>query len=348
MRLSHRRMFEPKYTITSTLLANIKRIAEIVASLNERRFPRVVLFEMERVAREISAHASTSIEGNPLPLTDIKRILKQVPHRVRDSEREVLNYNEALLWLKKHSDFEVAVVDLQTLLDTHRLVTKELLPDFSSGVLRTAPVFVNDPQIRQTVFWPPDHADVPRLIENLLEFSNAKKEEIDPLILAGIFHKQFVLIHPFMDGNGRTVRLLTTSLLAALGVDIFRLFSFERYYNANVTKYFAKVGERGSYYDLTVDFTPWLEYFTDGVLDELIRVKELLEKRMKDPSSGMKDHHRIILAYLREHPSINDMIYATLVDRAKATRALDFRFLLDQKLIERQGRGRATYYTLKT
>lgn len=56
----------------------------------------------------------------------------------------------------------------------------------------------------------------------------------------------------------------------------------------------------------------------------------------------------IILKYLRQHPSINDAIYATLVDRAKPTRALDLRYLLDQKLIERHGQGRATYYIAKS
>ncbi len=115
-----------------------------------------------------------------------------------------------------------------------------------------------------------------------------------------------------------------------------------------MTKYFATVGERGSYYDLKVDFTQWLEYFTDGVLDELLRVKDLLEKTVESPASGLKEHHRVILEYLREHPSINDMIYANLTDRAKPTRALDFRYLLDQKLIERRGKGRATYYTAKS
>mgnify|MGYP001562083772 FL=1 len=49
----NRRMFEPKYTITPVLLANIKRIAQVVASLNERRFPQVVTFEMEKAARVI-------------------------------------------------------------------------------------------------------------------------------------------------------------------------------------------------------------------------------------------------------------------------------------------------------
>lgn len=92
-------MFKPKYTITNKLLANIKRISEIIVDLNNRTFPRVVLLDMERRARAMSAYSSTSIEGNPLPLTDVKRILKNSPENARDSEKEVLNYNEALIGL---------------------------------------------------------------------------------------------------------------------------------------------------------------------------------------------------------------------------------------------------------
>lgn len=340
-------MFQPKYTITNKLLANVKQIGQIVSSLNERRFPQVVLFELERVAREVSAHASTSIEGNPLPLTDVRRLLKHAPAHIRDTEREVLNYTEALLALKDAVDEGEHTLEERTILSIHRMVTKNLLPDTSSGVIRTAPVFVNDPKLRQTVFWPPNDTDVPVLLHDLLEFVNAQQGTIDALLLAGIFHKQFVLIHPFMDGNGRTVRLATKVQLAGLGLDTFHLFSFERYYNANVTKYFAMVGERGDYYDLDVDFTPWLEYFTDGIVDELVRVKAELEKFTQAPASGLKDHHRVILDYIHEHGSINDSIYSTLVKRAKPTRALDFRYLLDNGLIERHAQGKSSYYRLK-
>lgn len=340
-------MFQPKYRITNRLLANVKQIGQLVNSLNQRRFPQVVLFELERIAREVSAHASTSIEGNPLPLTDVKRLLKQTPAHIRDTEREVLNYNVALLALKKQVDAGVQTLKEQQILSIHRMVTKELLPVSTSGILRTEPVFVNDPKLRKTVFWPPDHGDVPALLHELLEFVSTQQGTVDTLLLAGVFHKQFVLIHPFMDGNGRTVRLATKLLLAGLGLNTFHLFSFERYYNANVTKYFTMVGELGSYYDLEVDFTSWLEYFTDGIVDELIRVKTELEKSIEAPASGLKEHHRLILDYLREHGSINDAIYATLVQRAKPTRALDWRYLLDNGLIERQNQGKSTYYRLK-
>lgn len=336
-------MFKPKYTITAKLLANVKRIAETVTSLNERRFPKVVLLEMEREARDVSAYASTSIEGNPLPLTDVKRILKNAPANVRDTEREVLNYNRAIRELAKAGRTEL---DEALILKVHCLVTDGLVPKSSCGKWRQEPVFVNDPRRGETVYWPPEQSEVKALVSELLKYVRDQRGEIDPLIMAGLFHKQFILIHPFIDGNGRTVRLATKVLLAGLGLDTFNLFSFERYYNANVTKYFATVGERGNYYDLAVDFTPWLEYFTDGILDELLRVKKELEET-SSAEAGLKSHHKVILDYLKAHEEITDAVYAGLVKRARPTRALDFRWLLDQGLIERHAKGRATYYTMR-
>ena len=72
-------MFEPKFNITSKLLGNIKRIGVIVADLNNRHFSKLTLVKLEKTAREVSAHSSTSIEGNPLPLTDVKKIIKNRP-----------------------------------------------------------------------------------------------------------------------------------------------------------------------------------------------------------------------------------------------------------------------------
>jgi Fic family protein len=152
-----------------------------------------------------------------------------------------------------------------------------------------------------------------------------------------------------MDGNGRTTRLATKALLAHMGLNTFNLFSFENYYNQNVTKYFQTVGEFGNYYDLVekMDFTIWLEYFTDGLIDELLRVQKLLPTTDINPATELKPYHRKILASIKEKGYITDNDYAKITDRAKATRALDFRKLLDLGLIERKEKGRATYYRLK-
>ncbi len=342
-------MFEPKNVVTPRLLENIKRIGVIIAELNRYHFDRLVLVKLEKSAREVSSHSSTSIEGNPLPLTEVKRILKNKPANLRDSEREVLNYNQALELLDTGIKNKTIQFDLALMLQVQKIVTDGLVNLFDNGSLRQKPVFVNNPQLRKTVYWPPDHGDVPELVTDLIDFVTKHKQQIDPLILAGIFHKQFVIIHPFIDGNGRSARLLTKVLLANMGLNTFNLFSFENYYNQNVSKYFEQFGVLGNYYELkdTIDFTNWLEYFTDGIIDELLRVSKLLETESASPATTLQSYHQALLAHIKQHGFITDREYASLTERAKPTRNQDFNKLIELGFIERHGQGKATYYKRK-
>lgn len=341
-------MFKPKYTITNKLLANIKHITLLVEELNNQRFPKVVLVDFEIKAREVSAFASTSIEGNPLPLTEVKKVLKNRPKHVRDSEREVLNYNEALEYLNKLSKKDDLNISLDLILAVHSKVIAGLLPDYESGVFRKKPVVVNDPRSGDVVFLPPDHDVVQTLMSELVAFVIQNKNTVDSLILAGIFHKQMVVIHPFMDGNGRTTRLITKVLLAKMGLDTFNLFSFENYYNKNVTNYFQTVGEFGDYNELSqaIDFTDWLEYFTAGIIDELLRVKKIIPRLSYSPATKIEEYHLKIIDFIKQNGFITDRDYSKLTDRAKATRTLDLQKLIELGFIKRQGKGRSTYYVL--
>jgi Fic family protein len=342
-------MFVPRYVITDQLLANITRINSLVRDLNDRRFPTVVLMEFEKVAREVSTFASTSIEGNILPLTEVKKVLKSKPENIRDSEKEVLNYNQALVSLNKLLTRETAELSLSLILDIHRQITEGLLPEYESGRLRQSSVVVNDPRTGQVVYLPPEVEKVEDLMSDLVTFVNANSHKIDSLIIAGIFHKQMVIIHPFTDGNGRTTRLATKVLLAKMGLNTFNLFSFENYYNQNVTKYFQTVGEYGDYNDLEtrVDFTSWLEYFTGGLIDELLRVQKLLPELGSTPDTKLETYHLKLLDYIKKHGFVTDRGYAEFTSRAKATRTLDFQKLIVLGIIERKGKGRSTYYSLK-
>ncbi|MDO8611054.1 MAG: Fic family protein [bacterium] len=339
-------MFKPKYTITNKLLANIKQVNLLILNLNNRRFPKVILFELEKAAREISTFASTSIEGNPLPLTDVKQILKSQPHNLRESEREVVNYNNVLERLNRQLQTRAPSFNLNFILFIQKQVVAKLKPPYQTGKLRKEPVFVNDPILRKTIYWPPDDTDVTRLMNELLYFVNKNKNILDPLIIAGIFHKQFVIIHPFMDGNGRTARLATKILLADMGLNTFNLFSFENYYNRNVTNYFKKVGVVGDYYEMEriIDFTSWLEYFTDGIIDELLRVIKLLPHVSISPQTELTSYHQKILETIQKKGFIKNDDYAQLTDRARATRNIDFNKLINLGLIKRKGKGRASYY----
>jgi len=341
-------MFKPKYKYTKKLVDNIGKIRELVVTLNERKFPNTVLVNLEKNARALSTFSSTSIEGNPLPLTDVKEILKTRPDNIQDTQKEIINYNEALERLNEELkdggiEFTHALV-----LDVHKMVVKDLIPKTQTGKYRQEPVFVNDPRTGKTIYWPPDDSDIKELMDELFDFVNQSDSKTDSIIKAGIFHKQFVIIHPFIDGNGRTVRLLTKVLLAQLGLNTFNLFSFENYYNSNISEYFRKVGVFNNYYDIVnnIDFTEWLEYFTNGIIDELERVSEILPKAtsLKDRLEG---HHYKIIDLIKDKGVIKDSDYAKVTDRSRSSRILDYRKLIELDLIERKGKGRGTYYILK-
>ena len=96
-------MWQPKYQIDPKLLRITRAIGESLGTIRARRLDEPKIAKLALEARSLSTYASTSIEGNPLPLTDVKRILKSKPNQVVDAEREVLNYNRALEWVQSQA-----------------------------------------------------------------------------------------------------------------------------------------------------------------------------------------------------------------------------------------------------
>lgn len=341
--------WNPKYVISHKLLSTIRKIGESIGEIKGFNLNDKALAQLELDARELSSYASTSIEGNPLPLTDVKRLLKSDKPHIRDTEREVLNYNAALCDLYSAVGSGSFKLDISGLEKVQKQVVDGLMDNPSHcGQIRQAPVIIRNPRkLDEVVFIPPDDKDVRSLLLELMIFINDNVGKIDPIILAGLFHRQCVIIHPFIDGNGRTTRLLTTAILGNAGLDLFEIFSFENYYNQQITRYFKAVGLEGDYYDLVdvIDFTGWLEYFADGILDELRRICKALPQHL-EPKPRLEPHHRQVLDYIKEQGSITQREYGAISTRSLASRKLDFEKLLDLDLIEAKGTGRGTYYVL--
>ena len=339
-------MFQPKYQISHRLARALRQIGEAMGAIKAANLGAPGLQRLVLDARSLSAHASTSIEGNPLPLTDVKRLLKSAPAQVRNTEREVLNYNQALEWVQTAIAEGRFTATASTFNHVQGLVTAGLMENPSDiGALRERPVVIRDPRRPDAiVFMPPDHGDVAPLLNELMTFVTDHLTEIEPVILAGLFHKQAVIIHPYMDGNGRSTRLMSTGLLGLAGLDLFPIFSFEAYYNRNVSRYFQMVGERGDYYDLGdgPDFTPWLEYFAEGILDELLRVQQ----QLKPKPLRLEPHHQIILDHLAEHDTLTQRELGQISNRSLPARKKDLAFLVDHGLVLARGNGRSRYYVL--
>lgn len=322
----------------------MRRVGELFGRIEARTLSDPVLYKLEYDARSLSSFSSTKIEGNTLNLTEVKKLLKSVPKIKKDTEREVLNYNKALILLNKKIKDNKIVLSNGLVYEVQKTVVDGLVGKSFVGKYRSDPVFVNDPVTRTTIYWPPDAKDILPLMTDLIKFINSQSGKIDPLILAGLFHKQFVLVHPFIDGNGRTARLITKAVLAQLGLNTFPLLSFENYYNNNISKYFEYVGVKGDFYSkyYGIDFTDWLEYFTTGIEEEIARVIDSIPAYQE----RIANYESKLLNYINKKGSINSQEYGKLTGRSKAARTKDFKKLIQKGVIKSFGKGKATYYEI--
>lgn len=160
---------------------------------------------------------SSAIEGAFTSRAEAARIIRQNKTPANKSEQMVKNNYKALLYVLESLE---APITAKTLTDIAGIVT-DGASDERIDAFRKEPVYVMGRE--GVIYTPPDARDVPRLMDDLLEFIG--ESELHPLLKACIAHFYFVYVHPFMDGNGRTARALSYMMLLRTGYDFFRYFS---------------------------------------------------------------------------------------------------------------------------
>ncbi|MCX6705973.1 MAG: Fic family protein, partial [Candidatus Woesebacteria bacterium] len=285
-------MFNPKYRITDKILSDLTKISEIKSLVEKSNILPAREIFLKKVATVGMAHSSTSIEGNTLNEYQVEKLAKG--EKVSAEAREILevkNYLQALKLVDKIHESRKPL-DEKVILDVHKSVITGLIDENKVGVFRRGPVYivnVSADENEELVYTPPKFDKVEPLIDELIKWMN-KKDDIHPIIKAGIFHYQFVSIHPFPDGNGRSTRLLTLLYLYQSGYVFKKSLVLEDFYNNNRKRYYENL-QTGKSFDAreNADLTGWLEYFTEGFLFEVQRVKDLIL------SSSDKSSKQIIL-----------------------------------------------------
>ena len=186
-------------------------------------------------------------------------------------------------------------------------------------------------------------------MKNFVDWLNNKKTlQLSPILLAGIGHHQMVTIHPFTDGNGRTARALATLILYLHGYDIKKMFALEDYYNLNRPVYYQMIDEARKKNDLT----KWLEYFSQGLLQEMQKVLQeverfsLIEKYPKKEPVYLPKRQRRILDFVAINGQItrSEAVKDLQVSPRTAYRDLDS--LVKLGLLQRKGKGPGTFYMM--
>lgn len=292
-------MYSPKFVISNKILKNVS-VIEASKEIIEGA-PLVPSFEkqFQTDAYIKTIHHGTHIEGNDLTLYQTKKVLEgaEVYARARDIQ-EVINYRNVMTLLD-----ELAVkrggYDLSMIKDIHRLTVDRIVLPEKAGFFRSTEVVVKEEGSGKVIFQPPPHHEVPYLLEDFTSWLNESQEdELHPVLKAGIAHYTLVAIHPFVEGNGRTVRAFATLILMREGYDIKRFFSLEEHFDNDLAGYyeaFSMVDRQSPNISLR-DLTPWLEYFTEVLGVELGKIKDKVRKLSVDSKLKVKFGEQVALS----------------------------------------------------
>ncbi len=350
-------MYSPKFTINSAILRYIGKIEasrEVIE--NAPLVPAYeAKFRQEAIIRTV--YHGTHIEGNVLDSGEVAAVLEgdQIQARDRDIQ-EVLNYREVLKYIDHHKKGELREKDL---LKIHELTVQRVLPVDKSGKFRETQVVVKNSKTGQVSFVPPKSGEVKGLVGDFLSWLNSKDtEDLHPVLKAGIVHYVLAFIHPFVDGNGRASRAFATLVLFSEGYDIKKFFSLEEYFDRDAKRYYATLQSVSNQKVKSLsdrELTGWLEYFCEGLAEELARVKERVQKLSLDSKlkgrTGqimLSERQVKLVEYMEKFGSVNNRQWRSILrDFSDDTILRDLKNLQKKGLIKKKGSTKGAVYVLK-
>lgn len=344
-------MFKPNFRYTNKIVNNLTQIAvarELI--LNSPFVPKwEVVLRREAIIR--SAHSSTAIEGNRLSLEQVGDLAfgREVMATHMDKQ-EVLNYLSVLENIDKLADGEI--ITEKNLLNIHKMVTQETLENPSDcSVYRNRYVVVGNRLTGEVIFRPPPNEDVPNLVKALIEWINSSEAKaLDAVVEAGIAHYEFVRIHPFTDGNGRTARALATLILYLRGFDAKQFFCLDDYYDSDRPAYY-KILQ--SVDQKTLDLTNYLDYFVEGVKVSILAVKEkvirLSSERLRRTRKGqiaLTGKQVRVVEFINQNSRITNRDVREMFKISNRAALDEITKLMKMKVIRKVGKGRSLRYEL--
>ncbi len=170
---------------------------------------------------------------------------------------------------------------------------------------------------------------------------------------SGSVHYELVRIHPFLDGNGRVARALSTLILFLEGYDIRKFFSLEEYFDKEAVRYYdalQSVGKNDG------DLTKWLEYFTEGLAIELSKIKDRVERisidaKLREKLGGkpimLSDRQLKIIEYIQKTGYLQNKAFGGLFPMVSEDTILnELKGLMRAGIIRKQGVTKASKYVM--
>ncbi|HLC94101.1 MAG TPA: Fic family protein [Patescibacteria group bacterium] len=346
-------MFYPTFVISNKILKNIG----IIEAAREVVMGAPLLPLWEKQFREDAivrtAHHGTHIEGNKLDIREAKDVLlgKEVIGRPRDVQ-EIINYRKVLELIEDEVMRKIERISEDLIKKIHRIVVAKILSEKQAGIYRASQVVVRNSDTGEVTFRPPPAVEVPFLMREFLYWLNkAPRDDVHPVIQAGVAHHELVRIHPFIDGNGRVARTLATLILFLGTYDIRKFFSLEEYYDKDAVSYYENLKKASE-----GNLTSWLEYFTLGVAREFERIKSKVTALSKDTQFKKKlggkqiflsERQVKIIEYIQSVGYLQNQTFKELFpDISEDSVLRDIKDLIENGIIKKIGKTKAARYVM--
>lgn len=329
--------FRPVFTTTHSITGGLTRIERARGFLEAAVLSEQWVREMGRRALLLEAHHTTHIEGTRLTLDQSRRLLEGDSVAAADPEdvRELLNYRKAFDFVSEYVSSGGSITE-GLIREIHRCLVDGVRGGAAGpGEYRKIQNHVVNSLTGEIVYEPPPAYDVPIMMTELVDWL-AGGQEVHPVLVSGIAQFQLVHIHPFLDGNGRASRLLSTLCLYRAGYDFKRLFTISEYYDRDRPAFYAALQ---SVRQSGMDLTTWLEYFVEGLATQLSEVRRRGERAIRRDvfikERGLSDRQSKALSHIVEHGSLTIQEFERLcpdVNRRSLQR--DMRAMIEQGVLE--------------
>ncbi len=232
-----------------------------------------------RLRRDLEAEAiaaSTSMEGVPVTVEEVRRILAgDLPPETKEEDVALVRgYREAMSFVLRRADDSAFRWDRELLVGLHDRI---MAGNWAAGAgrFRTGPAYVVDNRTGELIFQPPQAEDVPQLLDGAC--SRMEEGHAHPAIGSAWIHVAAAAIHPFGDGNGRASRVVASLAMYREGFKLPEFTSLEEWWGRHLSDYYSAFRCLGESFDPNADVTAFIQAHMQAQVSQ-VRALDLRER----------------------------------------------------------------------
>lgn len=339
--------------MTDEIASHVERLEQLRDELERvGPLPRIWVGRTRSDLEAEATAASVRLEGVNVTADEARRILAgdKPPAIDAGDAADVAGYRDAMSLVLSRADDPGFVWQRELLLAIHRSVLGGSFAQ-QAGRLRGGQNWLTNRRTGAQVYLPPQAAAVPDLVDELCHWLDATRDAAP--VSAALAHIRLAGIHPFMDGNGRTARIVTSLVMYRGGYRAPQFTSLEEWWGRHADDYYAAFGCLGPEYDANADVTPFVEAHlrAQAVQAEALMLRNATERALWTVLEDLAVHdlhlherstHALYDALFGR--SVTNRYYRAMADVSDVTAVQDLRRLVAAGLLEPRGAGRSSHY----